>query len=469
MTFLIEPGLTLRQTNAKPSHAGPKSSADGSGDAFARSLQQDRRTESGVGSEPESQVKTTDTEKSRPRISWRQDGPTDATAGIDATQETNALTPFDEIETDHPTLSDADGRMILEGDVEPGAAELSEQDEDDTGPSLAGMLTAPEETAKLSAPPETSKNITVESASSGNAEVHSDTRPEDSPPAPEVQAMTVQATGQGEAKQGTSRTSDKDTLVKSAIEVAGSAAAKPDVPDAAMRPSVGTPDGGKEVTADDSAKPLDEDATFLTELSDGSLEANPHTGKAGTVDRTSPAPEGNTQLAASALGASPAPQTTSQPAQSPVQMTSTNAMVTASPAETVKIITDAVGSPDDTPDRITVQLDPPELGRVSIDFKFDAHGIQHITVTGETPEAMKQLRLMHFELTQALERSGLSSQSMTFQQQQSGHQQSHTPAPGRLFENTGPATDSSLLASANLTADTIRPARSASGGLDIRL
>ncbi len=105
-----------------------------------------------------------------------------------------------------------------------------------------------------------------------------------------------------------------------------------------------------------------------------------------------------------ASAAPPAQAQTPQASQPQLQMTPTNALVTASPADTVKIISDAVASPDDTPDQITVQLDPPELGRVSIDFKFDAHGLQHVTVTGETPEAMRQLRLMHFELTQALER-----------------------------------------------------------------
>ena len=207
----------------------------------------------------------------------------------------------------------------------------------------------------------------------------------------------------------------------------------------------------------------------MAELADASEDTNANSGKTGTTASPSPAPDPSTQMVATVPGAMPATQSAAKPAQSQIQMASTNAIVTASPAETVKIITDAVSSPDDTPDRITVQLDPPELGRVSIDFKFDAHGLQHITVTGESPEALRQLRLMHFELTQALERNGLSSQNMTFQQQQSGHQQSQTPASGRLFENSGPTADSSLLTTANITADTIRPARTASGGLDIRL
>ncbi|HAE25981.1 MULTISPECIES: flagellar hook-length control protein FliK [Hyphomonas] len=476
MTFLIEPGLAFKQTNAKPDRTESKSPTGGSGDAFARSLQQERGTDSGAEAESAPQGKTTDTEQTRPQTLPPQDRRNEATAESEVILETSELEPSDEITTDETALNDTDTRMVQKRDNDPDTADFSEQDEDDAAPSLAGVLAAPEDAAKLPADPETSptdpetsKNVTIESASTGNPEVPADIRPEDTPPAPEVQAMTVQAAGQDEVKQGTSRTSDKDALVKSTIEVPGSAAAKPDVPDTAITHSAGTTESNKDVVPDDGAKSPEVDGTFLAELSDGSPEVSSDTGKTGTIGQTAPAPEGSPQLAASALGASPAPQPASQPVQSPVQMTPTNAVVTASPAETVKIITDAVGSPDDTPDRITVQLDPPELGRVSIDFKFDAHGIQHVTVTGESPEAMRQLRLMHFELTQALERSGLSSQNMTFQQQQSGHQQSHTPASGRLFENIGPATDPTLLTSATLTADSIRPARSASGGLDIRL
>jgi flagellar hook-length control protein FliK len=148
-------------------------------------------------------------------------------------------------------------------------------------------------------------------------------------------------------------------------------------------------------------------------------------------------------------------------------MTPTNALVTASPADTVKIITDTISAPDDAPDRITVQLDPPELGRVSIDFKFDSHGLQHVTVTGENPEALRQLRMMHFELTQALERSGLSSQNMTFQQQQSGQQQAHASPARSLFATQD--SDSSTSALITPAVQPARPPRMAGGGLNIRL
>ena len=116
------------------------------------------------------------------------------------------------------------------------------------------------------------------------------------------------------------------------------------------------------------------------------------------------------------------------PVPAPTGLTPAHAMVVAAPAQVVDIVSSAAD--DGQSDSIIVQLDPPELGRVSIDFKFDANGLQHVTITGETSEAMRQLRLMHFELIQALERHGIGSSNMTFQQQQQQHtQQSPLPNP----------------------------------------
>lgn len=102
----------------------------------------------------------------------------------------------------------------------------------------------------------------------------------------------------------------------------------------------------------------------------------------------------------------------------PSTMTPTLGLVTATPTEVVDIISDKLAGPEDRRDRVTVQLNPVELGRVSVDFKFDAQGLTHVTITGETPEALRQLRALHFELVNALERQGLAGQNMTFQQEQ---------------------------------------------------
>lgn len=105
-------------------------------------------------------------------------------------------------------------------------------------------------------------------------------------------------------------------------------------------------------------------------------------------------------------------------ATTPSAMTPTLGLVTATPTEVVDIITDKLTGLEDHRDRVTVQLNPVELGRVSVDFKFDAQGLSHVTITGETPEALRQLRALHFELVNALERQGWAGQNMTFQQEQ---------------------------------------------------
>ena len=165
-----------------------------------------------------------------------------------------------------------------------------------------------------------------------------------------------------------------------------------------------------------------------------------------------------------APGAS-APQA-SAPAAAPVPMAPANAIITASPAHVVDIVSSSID--DGQSDHVVVQLDPPELGRVSIDFKFDAHGLQHVTITGETPEALRQLRMMHTDLVQALERQGLNSQNMTFQQHQQQSQQ--TPSPNAFVladasaEQGIPALSPIMSPADNYSARTLP-----GGRLDIRL
>ncbi len=154
------------------------------------------------------------------------------------------------------------------------------------------------------------------------------------------------------------------------------------------------------------------------------------------------------------------------PAAPTVLAAPAHAILTASPAQIVDIV--AQSAEDGQSDRVVIQLDPPELGRVSIDFKFDAQGLQHVTITSETPEAMRQLRQMHFELVQSLERHGIGSQNMTFQHQQQGTPQSPSPNP---FARSGALSDSSISAAATLMASEHAPGvRTLPGGrLDIRL
>ncbi len=160
------------------------------------------------------------------------------------------------------------------------------------------------------------------------------------------------------------------------------------------------------------------------------------------------------------------PATTASPTAVTAQMTPSNAALVATATQVPDIVARATSDGQD--DRIVVQLDPPELGRISIDFKFDAQGLQHVTITAESPEAMRQLRQMHFELVQALERNGLSSQNMSFQHQNPQQNESwgqQAKLAGARFD-TPALTDSGLM----MAADTSPHRQIASSGrLDIKL
>lgn len=157
-------------------------------------------------------------------------------------------------------------------------------------------------------------------------------------------------------------------------------------------------------------------------------------------------------------------QTAANPAAP--QLAPTHAALVATATQLPDIIARATGNGQE--DSIVVQLDPPELGRLSIDFKFDAQGLQHVTITAESPEAMRQLRQMHFELVQALERNGLSSQNMSFQHQ--NPQQNEGWGQQAKFGNA--RFDSPALSGGGLViaADSNPHRQIASGGrLDLRL
>ena len=168
-----------------------------------------------------------------------------------------------------------------------------------------------------------------------------------------------------------------------------------------------------------------------------------------------------------AVAAPAAPQTASA---APVLIASAPAfaVVTASPVQIVDIVAETAD--DGQSDRVVVQLDPPELGRVSIDFKFDAQGLQHVTITSETPEAMRQLRQMHSELVQSLERHGIGSENLSFQHQQQGSPQSPPPNPFARAAVLGDPGTGNASAAIVATTDSTPNARTLPGGrLDIRL
>lgn len=159
---------------------------------------------------------------------------------------------------------------------------------------------------------------------------------------------------------------------------------------------------------------------------------------------------GDARAAAATLGAPDAMISVAQPAATPAPTVASGltpvapSIPVASPTEINSIILNAMKAGAEPREHLIVQLDPPELGRVAIDFKFDAQGLQQITVTSENPEALRRLRELHFELTEALREHGLSEQNLTFRQQaddqsQPAWQMPELGGPGAVFSaNDGP-------------------------------
>ncbi len=145
---------------------------------------------------------------------------------------------------------------------------------------------------------------------------------------------------------------------------------------------------------------------------------------------------------APSLGASPSPL--SSPVLSAPSLANSAQIPAMAPSAITRVVSEKLVNSPDTQDRIVIQLDPPELGRVAIDFKFDAQGVPAVTITSESPEALKQLRLMHFELVQALEQNGLSGRDLTFSQGNPGEAQ-HGPEQ----VNANPQEDETIVPSSN--------------------
>lgn len=110
-------------------------------------------------------------------------------------------------------------------------------------------------------------------------------------------------------------------------------------------------------------------------------------------------------------------------AQLPTAQSTTHTISLNDPAGIVGILRDTSSARPSDEQRIIVQLDPPELGRISIDFRFEGQALQAVSIAGENPEALKKLRLMHFELVQALSDRGLQGENLSFQQNTPGGQQ----------------------------------------------
>ena len=137
----------------------------------------------------------------------------------------------------------------------------------------------------------------------------------------------------------------------------------------------------------------------------------------------------------------------------------------AVPADIPSIISRELSS-DTQSNRVRIQLDPPELGRVSLEFKFDSQGLQHVQVTADSAEAIRRIRAFHPDLVSVLDEHGLSSQDMTFREQPSDQN------PAQSWSNTDADaldSDPDSLAVAASPLQQATPSSTVTNGLDIRV
>ena len=430
MTFLLETDLTARRSlapgeNATRTRSAPKES--GSGADFARSLA-GTDTETPEGDTPKPSAATASSEATRAvAVLIEQQTPEDVSALTDTSQADVPVDIKSEIVLEGKVSEGAEAEPILTDPAQADDADNALPDGDPT--QTATMSAAPVQSPNRPPPtPELSDTLEVNADTSASPRT---TVPQDHPQPAQVKAIDkTPATREGAATEATSETATatsnlaavsvaKDTAPKTT----GASASRSDKGEVATG-TAPTSDKAK-ATPDAKVKKAEKHQPDAPTRKVDGADTAPLSALSAEHDSTSKVGEAHNKVdstppsaLAMTAGTSAPPVSQSTAPVTPPVMAPTNALVVATPAEVVDILSDSVASPDEKKNHVHIQLDPPELGRVSLEFKFDAHGLQHVTIVGETPEAMRQLRLMHFELVNALERQGLSSENMSFQQHQ---------------------------------------------------
>lgn len=190
----------------------------------------------------------------------------------------------------------------------------------------------------------------------------------------------------------------------------------------------------------------------------------------GLADQAAPSTDSGPTTTAPPLVAATSSSAPTAPAAplTPVQ-TAPGTVPIVAPQEIVNIVNERLNTGNADDRQIVVQLDPPELGRVSIDFKFDAIGLQSVIVTGESPEAVKQLRTLHYELVNALEQQGLSSDDLVYQQSTPDRQPNQQSFAGQSFNQYPSLEEGEQNAIAEPTIRASTPNLSGQDGLDIKV
>lgn len=484
MTFLLETDFTVRrQTGPGETNSRNRDTAKeaGSGAEFARSLAS-AETEAPESDAPKQLIIVSPDRSGAASILMDQQAPAevpepDETAGLETPLDVKSDIRVDGIAAEGDAeliLADGDAadKALMATDPQQAAA-MSSAPTPNLAPSPAPVTALPQADGELSKSSDkvatnASMPASPQATLPGNQPQQAEASGQTPEPLQPVAADTVpdtppaaNMTTVGVAQVAATKVADTPVPRSEKAVTAPAAAHTP-------RTAEATPD--TKVRHDDKqraeAPEMEVDGPDAAALSALSAEHNSATKAVATQDKAA-----SVDTAAMTMTAAAPPPVATQSAAptAPPVMAPTNALVSATPAEVVDILSDSLASPDEKKNHVHIQLDPPELGRVSLDFKFDAHGLQHVTIVGETPEAMRQLRLMHFELVNALERQGLSSENMSYQQQQTpqdpGQQAGRDPS--RSQPNTSGSTSPAL---PELVAqNTIQSRPTSIAGLNIKL
>jgi flagellar hook-length control protein FliK len=91
------------------------------------------------------------------------------------------------------------------------------------------------------------------------------------------------------------------------------------------------------------------------------------------------------------------------------------------PAQAANALARVIMTQSGMGDRVSVQLDPPELGRLNLDFVFDGNRLQSVHVISDTPEMQQFLKRQSALLSQILADSGFGEASLSFENQRQQH------------------------------------------------
>lgn len=136
--------------------------------------------------------------------------------------------------------------------------------------------------------------------------------------------------------------------------------------------------------------------------------------------------------------------------------------------QSVPIVSEAILLAKETSKGVTVQLDPPEMGRVYIDFLFDADRQVSVVIKTETLEAQHLLRERSAEFLGLLSENGLDSANLSFEFHD-GQDFEGAHEGFQLEQNINSETVEAAIAPPLMTRHTAALRQSYSDGLDLRL